>query len=40
LASVHGHCFFTLNGTFALLGEEDPLAAAYARVKEAINSAT
>jgi AcrR family transcriptional regulator len=40
LASVHGHCFFTLNGTFALLGEEDPLAAAYARVKEAINSAS
>jgi len=36
LATVHGHCFFTLNGTFALLGETDPLAAAMARVEEAI----
>jgi AcrR family transcriptional regulator len=39
LATVHGHCFFTLNGTFALLGEDDPLAAAYARVQEAIAAA-
>jgi AcrR family transcriptional regulator len=38
LATVHGHCFFTLNGTFALLGEEDPLGAAYARVHEAISA--
>lgn len=36
LATVHGHCFFTLNGTFRLLGETDPLDAAYARVQEAI----
>ena len=36
LASVHGHCFFTLNGTFRLLGEDDPLGAAMARVEEAI----
>lgn len=36
LASVHGHCFFTINNTFAFLGEEDPLGAAYARVMEAI----
>lgn len=36
LASVHGHCFFTLNGTFALLGETDPLNTVYARVLEAI----
>ena len=36
LASVHGHCFFTLNGTFKLLGETDPLKAAYARVREAV----
>lgn len=40
LASVHGHCFFTLNGTFALLGETDPLASAYARVQEAIIAAS
>ena len=36
LATVHGHCFFTLNGTFDLLGETDPLGAALARVNEAI----
>lgn len=40
LATVHGHCFFTLNGTFALLGEDDPLGAAYARVREAISAET
>lgn len=36
LATVHGHCFFTLNGTFRMLGETDPLAAALARVQDAI----
>lgn len=36
LATVHGHCFFTMNGTFRMLGEEDPLAAALARVREAV----
>ena len=36
LATVHGHCFFTLNGTFRLLGEDDPLAAALERVKDAL----
>lgn len=36
LATVHGHCFFTLNGTFRILGETDPLAAALARVNEAL----
>lgn len=36
LATVHGHCFFTLNGTFRMLGESDPLAAARARVAEAV----
>ncbi|MCJ2188798.1 TetR/AcrR family transcriptional regulator [Novosphingobium beihaiensis] len=36
LASVHGHCFFALNGTFAMLGEGDPLAAAKARVADAL----
>lgn len=36
LATVHGHCFFTLNGTFALLGEAAPLATVYSRVLEAI----
>jgi AcrR family transcriptional regulator len=36
LATVHGHCFFTLNGTFRILGETDPLAAALARVRDAV----
>jgi AcrR family transcriptional regulator len=36
LASVHGHCFFTLNGTFKILGETDPLGAALQRVHDAI----
>lgn len=36
LATVHGHCFFTLNGTFGLLGETDPLAAALERVNDAL----
>ena len=36
LASVHGHCFFALNGTFAMLGESDPAGAAKARVADAM----
>lgn len=36
LATVHGHCVFALNGTFALLGEEHPHAAALARVREVL----
>jgi AcrR family transcriptional regulator len=36
LACVHGHCFFTLNGTFKILGETQPLAAALDRVYEAV----
>lgn len=36
LATVHGHCFFTLNGTFRLLGESDPLEAALDRVNDAL----
>jgi AcrR family transcriptional regulator len=36
LATVHGHCFFTINGTFRMLGETDPLAAALDRVKDAV----
>ena len=38
LATGHGHCFFTLNGTFALLGETTPLETVYARVLEAIET--
>ena len=36
LATVHGHCFFTLNGTFRILGETDPLSAALQRVHDAM----
>lgn len=36
LATVHGHCFFTLNGTFRILGEGDPLEAARERVADAL----
>ena len=36
LATVHGHCVFAMNGTFALLGEGAPLEAALARVREGL----
>ncbi len=36
LATVHGHCVFALNGTFALLEEKHPREAALARVREAL----
>ncbi len=36
LAAVHGHCVFAINGTFAQLGETEPLDAALIRVREAI----
>ena len=39
VATVHGHCFFALNGTFALLGEPDPQGAALARVRETLAAA-
>ncbi|MFB9051165.1 TetR/AcrR family transcriptional regulator [Sphingobium indicum] len=39
VATVHGHCTFALNGSFALLGETDPLGMATARVKESLRAA-
>ncbi|WP_404712249.1 TetR/AcrR family transcriptional regulator [Sphingomonas sp. MMS24-J13] len=36
VATVHGHCAFALTGTFRLLGERDPRAAALARVRETL----
>ena len=36
LATVHGHCFFTLNGSFRIMGETDPLGAARERVNDAL----
>ena len=39
LAAVHGHCVFAMTGTFALLGEETPVEAAIARVREGVAAA-
>ena len=36
VAIVHGHCDFTLNGSFALMGEEEPVELALERVRETI----
>lgn len=40
VATVHGHCTFALNGSFALMGESDPAELALARVKESLASAS
>lgn len=39
IATVHGHCTFALNGSFALMGENQPLERAMERVREAIAAA-
>jgi len=39
IATVHGHCIFALNGSFALMGESAPLDLAVSRVREAIAAA-
>lgn len=38
IAAVHGHCTFALNGSFALLGETDPLTLATDRVREVLHA--
>ena len=38
IATVHGHCAFALGGSFALMGETDPLSLAEARVIEALRA--
>lgn len=38
IATVHGHCVYTLNGSFAVLGESDPLTLAIARVAESLRA--
>jgi len=40
VATVHGHCLFALNGTFALLGEHHAEGAALARVRDALAGQT
>ena len=39
IATVHGHCTYELNGSFALMGEKEPVELALARVREAIDAA-
>ena len=39
IATVHGHCTFALNGTFALMGEAAPVELALARVEESLAAA-
>lgn len=39
VATVHGHCTFDLNGSFALMGERDPAGLALARVRESLANA-
>lgn len=36
IATVHGHCTFALDGTFALMGISDPLESALARVRDSL----
>ena len=36
IATVHGHCTFDLNGSFALMGEPDPAQMALDRVRQAL----
>ena len=39
IATVHGHCAFTLYNTFDMLGEQDPAGLALSRVREALAAA-
>ncbi len=36
VATVHGHCMFDLTGSFALMGESEPVEMALARVRETL----
>ncbi|KQM13130.1 TetR family transcriptional regulator [Sphingomonas sp. Leaf24] len=36
VATVHGHCMFDLTGSFALMGEAEPVEMALARVRETL----
>ena len=40
IATVHGHCTYELNGSFALMGESDPVGMALARVRESLTAAS
>jgi hypothetical protein len=36
LASVHGHCVFDIVGSFALMGQREPVEMALARVRDTL----
>lgn len=38
IATVHGHCTFDLNGTFALMNEPDPVAMALDLVRQSLTA--
>jgi AcrR family transcriptional regulator len=40
IATVHGHCTFDLNGTFALMGEADAVQLALDRVRQSLGAAS
>ncbi|MEH3038691.1 MAG: TetR/AcrR family transcriptional regulator [Sphingomonas paucimobilis] len=39
VATVHGHCLFDITGSFALMGEREPVEMALARVRESLAAA-
>ena len=38
IATVHGHCAFAVSGSFALMGEDQPVDIALARVREILDA--
>jgi len=40
IATVHGHCTFDLNGTFALMNEPDPVGMALDRVRQSLSESS
>ena len=38
IATVHGHCDYALSGAFALMGTDDPVALAKARLQDALRT--
>jgi AcrR family transcriptional regulator len=40
IATVHGHCSFDLNGSFAIMGETAPIGMALDRVRQALAGST
>ncbi|PXA97303.1 TetR family transcriptional regulator [Nostoc sp. 3335mG] len=40
VATVHGHCQFDLSGSFTLMGEDEPVEMALARVRDTLTAAS